>query len=1189
MRSVSCLLATLCAGLPILGCDTGAGPPPTVASVVVAPATVSLTALGDTARVTAHASDARGKAVAGASLVWSSSAEGVATVNTSGLVTAVANGVAIITATSDGVTGHAAVTVAQAVTSVAVTPPTVALNAVGQTVQLSAAASDANGHPVAGPTFAWASSAETIATVSASGLVTAVAGGSATVSATASGRSGNAAVTVVQLAASITLTPPTASLSALGGTVQLTAAASDANGHAIAGKTFTWSSSQEGVATVSASGLVTAVGNGATTISAMADGVGASASVTVAQQLASVAVTPAAPSLDALGATVQLAAEARDANGHTIGGRAFTWASSDESVATVHASGLVTAAANGTAAIRASTGGVQGSTPVTVAQKAATVALSPAGAWVSGVGATKDFTVEAWDVGGSPIPGDWITPTWTSLNPNVATVDPAVGRASGVGAGQVTIQVDVDGLVEYALLTVQTPGLSRVNLWAEMESGVPDLIYTAWGTSATDVFAAAGGPTLHYDGTNWTTTFSEIGLLQMDVWGSSGSDVYTVGNGGKVLHYNGGFWSLEADGMCNMLSAAWGASPRDVFGVCWDGTLVRYDGLDWTTMESPVPGAALYDVWGTSANDVYAVGGNRAFHFDGDSWSDISAPVLGFGIENVWGFSENELYAAFLGNVFRYDGARWTWIAYDAPIVIWSVWGSSNTDMYFAGADTLGRAAVLHYDGTGWRMMSSAIPQAIHGVWGAPTGEVFGVGGGGTILRGYRGGSVAVSPSSATLTGNANRTQLVASAAAGGSPVTGVSFLWTSSNETIATVDEDGWVTGLAEGTAAIRATAFGGATATATVTVILTQKPPVARIDSPSKDTILTLGESVTFQGAASDPDGTIASHVWDFGDGSGASVEDPGPYTYGDTGSYKVTYRVTDNDGASSPLASVLVRVVLNQSPTATISSPADQATYAPGVPVTFSGSGADHEDGALTGASLVWTSSRDGQIGSGASFTRADLSEGTHTINLTATDSEGASGAANVSIKVQAQTPLYLRYIDSKNVLSNEASTTNTTTITLYNYGSGQSVEFQASLESSITGSAYGFSLWLGAGNASGQTGSWTASLLLEHGGVQATLATHTFAVPFGTNFVEYNADVTGTPGGAPGDKLVLRLTLANVSVGAVRFGPAPLDSHILVPGGVTVSPLTSPSAAQAAEAAGVKVEVTAVQDLRYRGGS
>ena len=99
----------------------------------------------------------------------------------------------------------------------------------------------------------------------------------------------------------------------------------------------------------------------------------------------------------------------------------------------------------------------------------------------------------------------------------------------------------------------------------------------------------------------------------------------------------------------------------------------------------------------------------------------------------------------------------------------------------------------------------------------------------------------------------------------------------------------------------------------------------------------------------------------------------------------------------------------MVLNQEPTAAITDPTNGATFAAGEMVTFTGSGTDHEDGDLTGSALVWTSSLDGQIGTGTSFTRDDLSTGTHTIRLTATDSDGGSGTASVTITVYGTEPI------------------------------------------------------------------------------------------------------------------------------------------------------------------------------------
>ncbi|MBA3638485.1 MAG: M36 family metallopeptidase [Acidobacteria bacterium] len=91
-------------------------------------------------------------------------------------------------------------------------------------------------------------------------------------------------------------------------------------------------------------------------------------------------------------------------------------------------------------------------------------------------------------------------------------------------------------------------------------------------------------------------------------------------------------------------------------------------------------------------------------------------------------------------------------------------------------------------------------------------------------------------------------------------------------------------------------------------------------------------------------------------------------------------------------------------NTAPVVSISSPGDGASFASGASITFSGSASDAEQGDLS-ASLAWISSRDGQIGTGSSFSRTTLTVGTHTITATATDINGASGSASVSITVTA----------------------------------------------------------------------------------------------------------------------------------------------------------------------------------------
>lgn len=90
-------------------------------------------------------------------------------------------------------------------------------------------------------------------------------------------------------------------------------------------------------------------------------------------------------------------------------------------------------------------------------------------------------------------------------------------------------------------------------------------------------------------------------------------------------------------------------------------------------------------------------------------------------------------------------------------------------------------------------------------------------------------------------------------------------------------------------------------------------------------------------------------------------------------------------------------------NQSPTASIDRPADGNGYAEPDTVFFEGSGSDAEDGSLSGGSLAWESSVDGELDTGTSFSSTALSAGDHTVRLIATDSDGAADTASVSISV------------------------------------------------------------------------------------------------------------------------------------------------------------------------------------------
>lgn len=85
----------------------------------------------------------------------------------------------------------------------------------------------------------------------------------------------------------------------------------------------------------------------------------------------------------------------------------------------------------------------------------------------------------------------------------------------------------------------------------------------------------------------------------------------------------------------------------------------------------------------------------------------------------------------------------------------------------------------------------------------------------------------------------------------------------------------------------------------------------PTAAISNPTGDVVIQVNSAVNFQGAASDTDGQVVAHAWDFDDGSSSSQEDPGNHTFADVGVFDVTYRVTDDEGATSAAARVQVTV--------------------------------------------------------------------------------------------------------------------------------------------------------------------------------------------------------------------------------------------------------------------------------------
>jgi hypothetical protein len=187
--------------------------------------------------------------------------------------------------------------------------------------------------------------------------------------------------------------------------------------------------------------------------------------------------------------------------------------------------------------------------------------------------------------------------------------------------------------------------------------------------------------------------------------------------------------------------------------------------------------------------------------------------------------------------------------------------------------------------------------------------------------------------------------------------------------------------------------------------------QPPTATIISPSSNVTINPGQSVSFAGLGSDPDGTIASYAWTFPGGAPASssVANPGNISYSVPGTYTASFKVTDNDGLTSPSATRTVTVPdfsFTASPSTQTVSPGGGTTYTATVTggtgftgaVNFSvaglpsGAAASFSPGSVTGSGSTTLSVT----------TSGTTPAGSYTLAMTAT-SGPVSHTANVTLVV------------------------------------------------------------------------------------------------------------------------------------------------------------------------------------------
>lgn len=216
--------------------------------------------------------------------------------------------------------------------------------------------------------------------------------------------------------------------------------------------------------------------------------------------------------------------------------------------------------------------------------------------------------------------------------------------------------------------------------------------FKLWGSASDNIFAVDSYNILHFDGTDWTTVYN--GSIS-DIWGTGKEHVFAVGRNGTIVHYSNGNWTpLASSPTTNSLTSIWGSGPDDIFAVGHAGTIVHYNGTTWTTMDSPVTGH-LTSVWGTGPDNVFAVGENgQSIYYDGDNWVNLPFSEAG-NIRDIWGTGPHEVFAVGSnGLMARYSGNALFPIDVPSMTSLYDIWVSASNDVFAVGDDV-----VMEYQG----------------------------------------------------------------------------------------------------------------------------------------------------------------------------------------------------------------------------------------------------------------------------------------------------------------------------------------------------------------------------------------------------------------------------------------------------------------------------------------------------------
>ena len=259
----------------------------------------------------------------------------------------------------------------------------------------------------------------------------------------------------------------------------------------------------------------------------------------------------------------------------------------------------------------------------------------------------------------------------------------------------------------------------------------------------------------------WSTVVEDYGPgALLSGWSGGADDLWFVGgemHKPLVLRYEGDSWSTLDPGTGEQLWWVHGFTGGPVVVVGDRGTIARYDEGAWEQMPTGLTAVTLYGVWGSSPDNMWAVGGPYALadmgqpdpgpdsdpeseprrdillHYDGTAWTQVALPelpersVAAQSFFKVWGTGPDDVFVVGGGRlILHYDGTQWE-VQDTGPgsQLLFTVTGRGPDDVWAVGGGAT--AVLLHYDGETWTEVELPpfSPQVIQGVWTAPGRPVY--------------------------------------------------------------------------------------------------------------------------------------------------------------------------------------------------------------------------------------------------------------------------------------------------------------------------------------------------------------------------------------------------------------------------------------------------------------------------------